>query len=117
MLIGCDIAQIDDFTIALLCNHEVNAVNQDILGKQARKLVDDDGLQIWMRPLADGGHAIGIFNLNGEDVKVDFSKYVPLLGLKAISSIRDLWRQQDLSVTDRAYFLPSHGVKFLKVRE
>lgn len=117
MLIGCDIAQIDDFTIALLCNHEVNAVNQDILGKQARKLVDDDGLQIWMRPLADGGHAIGIFNLNGEDVKVDFSKYVPLLGLKAISSIRDLWRQQDLSVTDRAYFIPSHGVKFLKVRE
>ena len=88
-----------------------------ILGKQARKLVDDDGLQIWMRPLADGGHAIGIFNLNGDDVKVDFSKYVPLLGLKAISSIRDIWRQQDLSVTDTAYFIPMHGVKFLKVRE
>lgn len=29
MLIGCDIAQIDDFTFNLLCNNEVNAVNQD----------------------------------------------------------------------------------------
>ena len=35
MLIGCDIAQMDDFTMSLLTNDEVNDVNQDPLGIQA----------------------------------------------------------------------------------
>ena len=52
MLIGCDISRIDDFTLALLCNNEVNAVNQDILGKQAKREVSDGDIQIWKRPLA-----------------------------------------------------------------
>ena len=51
MLIGCDIAQIDDFTFNLLCNNEVNAVNQDILGRQAHRDVNEDGMQIWSRHL------------------------------------------------------------------
>ena len=44
MLIGCDLAQIDDFTFNLLCNNEVNAVNQDILGRQARQDAFEDGM-------------------------------------------------------------------------
>jgi hypothetical protein len=62
MLIGCDLSQLDDFTFNLLCNNEVNAVNQDILGHQAHKDVEEDGMQIWSRDLADGGKAVGIFN-------------------------------------------------------
>jgi len=116
MLIGCDIAQIDDFTIGLLCNNEVNAVNQDILGKQARRLVQDGDIQIWMRPLSDGTHALGIFNLGTADAKVNFGQYFGQLNITGLKSVRDLWRQQDLSTADLSYFIPTHGVKFLKVR-
>ena len=35
MLIGCDMTKFDDFTLKLLSNDEVLAVNQDPLGKQA----------------------------------------------------------------------------------
>ena len=35
LLIGCDMAQLDDFTLGLLTNDEVLEVNQDPLGKQA----------------------------------------------------------------------------------
>lgn len=115
MLIGCDIAQMDDFTLKLLCNREVNFVNQDILGIQAKREVKDGGVQIWRRPLADGSYAVGIFNTGSENMKVDFSKYFKELGIKNLKSARDLWRQQDLDPSQTTYFIPTHGVKYLKV--
>ena len=116
MLIGCDIAQMDEFTVSLLCNHEVNAVNQDILGKQAQRVVLDGTIQIWSRPLSDGSYAVGIFNVGKSDARVDFKKYFKEMGISNLQSIRDLWRQQDLSTTDVNYFIPTHGVKYLKVK-
>ncbi len=113
MLIGCDLAQLDDFTINLLCNNEVNAVNQDVLGKQAKCEIDEGGIQIWKRPLSDGTYAVGIFNLNDTDTTVDFRKHMEHLGLTG-SVLRDLWRQKD--ITDTSYFIPTHGVMFLKVK-
>ena len=116
MLIGCDIAQMDEFTVSLLCNHEVNAVNQDILGKQAQRVVLDGTIQIWSRPLSDGSYAVGIFNVGKSDARVDFKKYFKEMGISSLKSVRDLWRQQDLSTTDVNYFIPTHGVKYLKVK-
>ena len=64
MLIGCDMTKFDDFTLGLLTNDEVLAVNQDPLGKQATRVKDDasTGSEIWARPLADGTMAVGLFN-------------------------------------------------------
>lgn len=111
MLIGCDIAQMDDFTIGLLCNNEVNAVNQDILGKQADRVSQAGDIEVWARPLADGSQAIGIFNVGNEDVKVDIRKYAP-----AAKTIRDLWRQKDLSADELTCTIPTHGCKYIKVK-
>ncbi len=117
MLIGCDLAQLDDFTINLLCNNEVNAVNQDILGKQAKRDVEDGDIQIWSRPLSDGSRAIGIFNVGTEDRTVNLKDYMGALGLKNLKTIRDLWRQKDLPTDDTSYLVLPHGVKFIKVTE
>ncbi|MBR4645228.1 MAG: putative Ig domain-containing protein [Bacteroidaceae bacterium] len=116
MLIGCDIAQMDDFTVSLLCNHEVNAINQDILGKQAQRVVLDGSIQIWSRPLSDGTYAVGIFNVGKTDARVDFKKYFGQMGISSLQSVRDLWRQQNLSTSDVNYFIPTHGVKYLKIK-
>ena len=106
----------DDFTVALLCNHEVNAVNQDILGKQAKREVLDGSIQIWARPLSDGSYAVGIFNVGTTDARVDFKKYFAQMGIGSLKAARDLWRQKDLSTSDVNYFIPTHGVKLLKIR-
>ena len=113
MLIGCDIAQIDDFTFNLLCNNEVNAVNQDILGHQAHQDVVEDGMQIWSRDLFDGAYAVGIFNLNEASVPVRLDGALAKIGLKA-AAVRDLWRQIDIP-TDAEYVIPPHGVLYVKV--
>lgn len=116
MLIGCDIAQMDEFTKALLCNNEVVAVNQDRLGRQAKREVVDGRLQIWKRPLHDGSYAVGIFNVSLDSEIVDFSKYFDTLGIKQLQSVRDLWTQKDLDPAKTSYFIPTHGVKFLKIK-
>ena len=114
MLIGCDISQIDEFTFNLLCNNEVNAVNQDILGHQAHQDVVEDGMQIWSRDLADGSMAVGIFNLNEASVPVQLDGALDKIGLKA-QTVRDLWRQKDIA-TDAIYVIPPHGVLYVKVK-
>ena len=111
MLIGCDIAQMDDFTIGLLCNNEVNAINQDILGKQADRISKEGDIEVWARPLADGSQAIGIFNVGREDKQVDIKKFI-----SKYLTIRDLWRQKDLSADELICTIPTHGCKYIKVK-
>ena len=116
MLIGCDIAQMDEFTVNLLCNNEVNAINQDLLGQQADRVVDNGDIQIWARPLADGTHAIGIFNVGSKDLKVNFADYLAALGIQQLQSARDLWRQKDLNPASLQWTIPTHGCEYIKVR-
>jgi hypothetical protein len=66
--------------------------------------------------LSDGSYAVGIFNVGRTDARVDFKKYFKEMGIGSLQSVRDLWRQQDLSTSDLSYFIPTHGVKYLKVR-
>ena len=113
MLIGCDIAQIDDFTFNLLCNNEVNAVNQDILGHQAHQDVVEDGMQIWSRDLYDGGIAVGIFNLNDTSVPIDLAGCLGKIDIENVDTVRDLWRQKDIPMG--TYAIPPHGVLYVKV--
>ena len=41
LLIGCDMTKLDDFTLSLLTNDEVLAVDQDPLGRQAARIAQD----------------------------------------------------------------------------
>ena len=113
MLIGCDIAQMDDFTLNLLCNNEVNAINQDMLGKQADRVLQDGDIEVWSRPLADGSIAVGIFNLGDTDKKVDMKALIP--AQEPAKVIRDVWRQKDLSADELNCTIPLHGCRYLKV--
>ena len=114
MLIGCDLSQMDAFTFNLLCNNEVNAVNQDVLGRQAHRDVEEDGMQIWSRDLYDGGRAVGIFNLGEAAVPTFLKGALEKIGIEA-DTVRDLWRQKDIP-TDAVYPIPPHGVLYVKVR-
>lgn len=115
LLIGCDLAQIDAFTYNLLANDEVLAIDQDIAGKQAALVIDRDGYQVWVKELADGGRAVGIFNLSDQDqeIRVDWKE----LGLSGFNRVRDVWRQRDLDKPNRVFSATifRHGAVLLKV--
>ena len=111
LMIGGDLASLDRFTLNLLCNNEVIAVDQDPLGKQADLLLEDGDLQVWGRPLSDGAFAAGIFNLGDTPLNVNTIDKLTESGWFGVSSCRDLWRQKDSPVE---VCIPSHGVIMLK---
>jgi alpha-galactosidase len=119
LLIGCDMTKLDDFTLNLLENDEVLALDQDALGKEATCVISDGDLRVYEKELEDGSRAIGFFNLGSESLKLDFKDFARL-GLKGRQHVRDLWRQQDLpdiadlSKDSFAINIPLHGVVLCK---
>lgn len=113
LLIGCDMCALDDFTLSLLSNDEVLAIDQDPLGKSATCVYKTDEIQIWCKELSDGTKAFGIFNLN--DKITDQSIALTVLGFDQNPKLRDLWRQKDLRKIDilKIKLMP-HGVLLLK---
>lgn len=113
LIIGGDLSSIDEFTLNLLCNNEVIAVDQDLLGKQAKVLWEKDSLQLWGRPLSDGSYAAGIFNLGDGSVNVIITETLEAAGYSGLKQIRDLWRQK---ACPEETVIPSHGVVLLKFK-
>ena len=128
LLLGCPLEQLDAFTLNLLTNDEVIGLDQDPLGSAARLIADDQGVQIWLKPLADRSWSVGLFNTDnygkspasffrwgGEPprkYKMPFGK----LGWSGKWRLRDVWRQADLGVFDHSFEveIPHHGVVLLK---
>ena len=115
LLIGCDLSQLDAFTLNLLTNDEVIAVNQDPLGKGAILVKSNENYGIWIKDLEDGSKAIGLFNLTEEplNIPVDLKD----LKLKGRWNMRDLWRQTDLGAVETHFemnVLP-HGAMLIKI--
>jgi alpha-galactosidase len=115
LFIGADLSKLDDFTLALLGNDEVIAVDQDPLGRAAGRIWSDARREIWARPLADGTMAVGLFNrgLHAAPVTVQWTQ----LGLQGRQPVRDLWQRQDLGVMQEGFTttVPRHGAVLLKV--
>ena len=119
LLIGCDMTKFDDFTLNLLSNDEVLAIDQDALGKSATCVLTNGDVRIYIKELEDGGRALGFFNLGSAPVNLDFNQLASL-GFTGKQHVRDLWRQKDLATVDAAngilpLTIPAHGVVLYKL--
>lgn len=119
LLIGCDMTKLDDFTLNLLENDEVLALDQDALGKEATCVVTNGDVRVYEKELEDGGRALGFFNLGTAPANLEFNQLASL-GFSGAQHVRDLWRQQDLPDVDAAtgslkMTLPVHGVVLYKL--
>ncbi len=118
LLLGCDLTKLDAFTLSLLTNDEVLAVNQDALGKQATVISRQGEAGVMAKDLEDGSKAVGLFNpgdegtkqvvLNWTDLKIT-GKYI----------VRDLWRQKDLGTFEGEFKtdVAQHGVVMVSLRK
>lgn len=118
LLMGCDVASMDAFTKNLFTNDEVIEINQDPLGKQAGRVLQKDGLEIWIKELEDGSRvAVGLFNRNSTTKTIKASWNV--LGLSGKQTARDVWRQKNEGVFFDSFSaaVPAHGVKLITLRK
>ena len=118
LLIGCDMEKLDDFTLNLLTNDEVIEINQDPLGKQATCLQTIGELRIYVKELEDGSKAVGFCNFGIDKADLSYKDFEKI-GLSGKFTVRDVWRQKDIStiVTKTGELklnVPAHGVVLYK---
>ena len=115
LLLGCDLEKLDPFTLSLITNDEVLAVNQDPLGKQATRLWARGKIEAYGKPLEDGSWAVGLFNLGSRSSRATVAWSD--IGRSGAHTVRDLWRQRDLGAFPNVFEteVASHGVVLVKI--
>ncbi len=116
LLAGNDLSKMTPQTLAILNNPEVVAIDQDAAGTEGHRVRQEGPFEVWMKALADGSKAVGLFN-RGEDatqISVSFRE----IGLGETASVRDLWARKDLGSFTGSYSaeVPKHGVVLIKVK-
>ncbi len=116
LLASADLNIISPASLAILTNAEVIAVDQDAAGIQGHRVSEEGPLDVWVKPLADGGKAVGLFNRGDgpNPVTVSFKN----LGLKKAAAVRDLWAAKDLGTFQDSFTanVPMHGVVLVKIK-
>ncbi len=110
-----DLTDMSSEALAILTNREVIAVDQDPSGVQGCQVWEEGPKEIWMKPLADGGKAVGLFNRNEAAMTITLN--FKDIGVQAPAKVRDLWQHKDLGTVDGSYSatVPRHGVVMLKI--
>jgi alpha-galactosidase len=127
LILSCDLSALSDFEARLFGNEEVIAVNQDALGEPSVRLRQEryqamdtpqphTDRHIWARPLADGGFAVGFFNLSERPDEI--SVRLEDLGLSQTVCVRNLWERRDLGrCSERVSVdVPAHGAQLLRIQ-
>jgi alpha-galactosidase len=114
LLAGNDLRSMSQATKDILLNRDVIAIDQDSLGKQATRIAKDGDQEIWAKSLADGGVAVGVFNLGSTEASVTLK--AGDLKLSDSAHARDIWGKKQVSFKKGTYTakVPSHGVLLLR---
>jgi len=115
LLLGCDLEKLDAFTLNLISNDEVLDVDQDPLAIGAKRVSSKDSLDVFVKPLEDGNIAVGLFNRSTK--KATITANWQDLGIKGKRTVRDLWRQKDVALSNDKYEaeVAPHGVVLVKM--
>lgn len=116
LMIGGDLTQLDPFTLNLLTNDEVIAVNQDPSGRQATRVLTDGDFIVMGKRLEDGSLAFGVFNTGTSTALYDLD--LSQLDIFSVGGLRlrDLWREDDLGTYSGSFetAVEPHGVMLIR---
>jgi alpha-galactosidase len=122
LIAGNDITTMSAATRAILTNPDLIAVDQDRLGIQGRPVRDGgaNGVQVWVKPLADGSMAVGL--LNRSTAAATITTTAEEIGMATASrageeyTVRDLWtHRSSRSAGTLSATVPAHGTAVLRV--
>jgi alpha-galactosidase len=116
LIMGNDLTRMTPYTVEILTNRDVIAVDQDPLGKQGFRVAQEGPFEVWMKPMSDGSKVVGLFNRQrtAEQITANFSQ----IGIRGEATVRDLWLKKDVGTFKDSYsaFVPPHGVVLVKVK-
>ena len=115
LILGSDMATLNDFALGLLTNPEVLAIQQDELCKMARQIALGNNAFLFRKELQDGSLAVGLVNAGETPVVIQSTWHE--LGLSGMQTVRDVWRQKEIGSFNRDFMarVYPHGVVLLKI--
>jgi alpha-galactosidase len=118
LIAGNDLATMTDATRTILLNRDVIAVDQDPLGKQGHRVTDKGDLEVWSKPMADGGRTVLLWNRGTTPARI--AAEWPALGLpgKLRLKAQDLWTKKNLGQVSARYEadVAPHGVVMVRLK-
>ncbi|MFA3782234.1 glycoside hydrolase family 27 protein [Melioribacteraceae bacterium 4301-Me] len=127
LIAGNDLSNMTDETKEILTNKEVISVDQDSLGIQGFRYSEEDGLEIWFKPLKDDNWAVCFLNRTTNPIDINFawrehrivdSVFNKVADFKTTTyKIRDLWVKKDIGRTNKDFteVVPAHDVVMLRL--
>jgi hypothetical protein len=106
----------DEFTLSLLTNDEVLAVNQNSANN--RELYRRDGLIAWVADAPDSKDKyVALFNTRDAAETASVKVIFETVGLQGRCAVRDLWGRKDLGTFSGEFIspLPSHGAGLYRI--
>jgi alpha-galactosidase len=102
LVVGADVRSLSAYDLETLTNHEVIALNQDRLGRPAKKVRDDGQREIFAKELADGSWAVALLNRGSAATAMTVSPRRDLGQAWSRYRVRDLWQHREFG----AYRVP-----------
>jgi alpha-galactosidase len=118
LIAGNDLRSMTPSVREILMNREVIAVDQDPDGKQGKRVWKSGDQEIWLRQLAGGAVALGLFNRSAENATMTVAWAD--IGIKKIPRhLRDLWAHSNIESHGPKYSttVPGHSVVMLRVSQ
>ena len=127
LMAGNDIRKMSDQTKQILTNKEVIALDQDPLGVEAFRYYAFDGIEVWVKPLANNELAVCFLNRSDHTQTVSYNWAAHMITDKVsgmsfdfgqtIYKLRDLWEKKDVGTTGKAFSqtIPSDDVVVLRL--
>lgn len=118
LITGNDLRNMPENVRKILTNKKLIAINQDKLGKQGFKIMDDWNFEIWQKPLSNGEIALCLFNRDKDD-KTHLLKWskTKIKGFKSKYKVTNIWDNKTIGTTDKdmQFSIPNRDVILLKL--
>jgi hypothetical protein len=114
---GNDLRTMTAATRNILTNAEVIAVDQDSLGFQGRRVVDNGDLEVYAKRMRDSSRVVLLFNRGTGSATISFTWANAWLPSNRTCTARNLWTHQDIGPLSSSYSasVPSHDVVMVRL--
>jgi alpha-galactosidase len=117
LMMGNDLRKMTDDILKILTDKDVIALDQDPLGKQGYRVIDETGKEVWIKELSNGDWAVCMLNDSASDAQMSLAwADLPALAGKTYK-VRDLWAKKDIGTTKDNYAgnVVSHDVALFRL--
>jgi len=116
LMLGCNLPEIDDFTLSLITNKEVLELNQYTINN--RELFERDGVIAWYaQNESKDVHYVAIFNTTDKDIN-DYIFSLQEINYIGRAFVKELWSSEEVPVQDNGVKLSinKHGAIIIKIQ-